>query len=313
MKSRLITFRAIILFLFLIFFLIGGTLTKSIAEENDLGPQSSQALGEKNVLMVAVRFPDATPSTPIEAVRKKVVAGLNSYVQEQSYGRSSINADFRGYVMLPDALADYKISPYNFRVDKKRLRKLIEDTMTALERKVDFSVYDHILIIPAVNTMPGKGYGMICYCANPGMLSGVTKRYVPRYETLRTAGGKEFKGGVFVGAENATLGMFAHDYFHALGGIHDGKRLAPCLYDYERQSDASAGLPSFRTSCNLYGSLGYHVSALCQKRRTAARTFLFHQDKTRMDWKASGSDCKTRRNLVCHAFAFIEGRRTSRR
>jgi M6 family metalloprotease-like protein len=245
MKSRFITFRAIILFLFLIFFLIGGTLAKSIAEENDLGPQSSQALGEKNVLMVAVRFPDATPSKPIEAVRKKVVAGLNSYVQEQSYGRSSINADFREYVMLPDALAEYKISPYNFRVDKKRLRKLIEDTMTALERKVDFSVYDHILIIPAVNTMPGKGYGMICYCANPGMLSGVTKRYVPRYETLRTAGGKEFKGGVFVGAENAALGMFAHDYFHALGGIHDGKRLAPCLYDYERQSDASAGLPSF--------------------------------------------------------------------
>jgi hypothetical protein len=75
--------------------------------------------------------------------------------------------------------------------------------------------------------MPGKGYGMICYCANPGMLSGVTKRYVPRYETLRSRGGKEFRGGIFVGAENAHLGMFAHDYFHALAGIHEGKRLAP--------------------------------------------------------------------------------------
>ena len=227
MKSRLIIFRYIILLIYIIFIISGEALAKSIDEENGLGPQSTQATGEKNVLMVAVRFPDAIPTTPLETIRKRVVAGLDSYVKEQSYGLASVKADFRGYVMLPDSLAEYKISPYNFRVDKTRLRKLIEDTMTAIEKDIDFSVYDHILIIPAVNTMPGKGYGMLCYCANPGMLSGVTKRYVPRYETLRTSGGKEFKGGIFVGAENANLGMFAHDYFHALGGIHDGKRLVP--------------------------------------------------------------------------------------
>ncbi len=241
--------------LILAFFLVvnSGVLAKGTAEESGLGPQSTQAIGKKSVLMVVVRFPDATPTTPIETVQKRVVAGLGSYVKEQSYGLASVKADFRGYVMLPDSLADYKISPYNFRVDKTRIRKLIEDTMTAIEKETDFSVYDHILIIPAVNTMPGKGYGMLCYCANPGMLSGVTKRYVPRYETLRSAGGKEFKGGVFVGAENANLGMFAHDYFHALAGIHDGKRLAPCLYDYERQSDASAGLPSFEHHATYMG------------------------------------------------------------
>jgi len=55
---------------------------------------------------------------------------------------------------------------------------------------------------------------------------------------LRSKSGKEFNGGAFVGTENANLGMFAHDFFHALGGIHSDKRLAPCLYDYERQSDA---------------------------------------------------------------------------
>lgn len=241
--------------LILAFFLVvnSGVLAKSIEEGGVLGPQSTQAIGEKRVLIVVVRFPDATPTTPIEVVKRRVVAGLGSYVNEQSYGLASIKADFRGYVMLPDSLADYKISPYNFRVDKTRILKLIEDTMTAIEKEIDFSVYDHMLIIPAVHTMPGKGYGMICYCANPGMLSGVTKRYVPRYVTIKTASGKEFRGGVFVGAENANLGMFAHDYFHALGGIHDGKRLAPCLYDYERQSDASAGLPSFEHHATYMG------------------------------------------------------------
>lgn len=37
--------------------------------------------------------------------------------------------------------------------------------------------------------------------------------------------------------------MFAHDFFHALGGIHGKRRLTPCLYDFERQSEASR-LPS---------------------------------------------------------------------
>jgi hypothetical protein len=228
MKRRLTMFRRIILPLFSFLFVIhGGALAKSIEEESSLGPQSIQAIGEKSVLIVVVRFPDATPTTPIEMVKRKAVAGLSAYVNEQSYGLASIKADFRGYVTLPDSLAKYEVSPYNFQVDKKRVRKLIEDTMTAIEKEVDFTFYDHMLIIPAVQTTPGKGYGMICYCANPGMLSGVTKRYVPRYETLRSAGGKEFRGGVFVGAENAHLGMFAHDYFHVLGGIHDGKRLVP--------------------------------------------------------------------------------------
>ncbi len=224
MKSIKIMFRLSIL-LFFIFIISGRTLANS--QESGLGPQSTQALGEKNVLMVVVQFPDAAPSIPIEAVRKKAVSVLNTYVKEQSYGLASIKADFMGYVMLPDSLANYNISPYNFRVDRRRVRKLIEDSMTAIESRVDFSAYDHILIIPAVTTMPGKGYGMICYCANPGMLSGVTRRYVPRYETLRSASGKEFKGGIFVATENANIGMFAHDYFHALGGIHEGKRLAP--------------------------------------------------------------------------------------
>jgi len=106
-----------------------------------------------------------------------------------------------------------------------------------MESRVDFSQYQNMLIIPAALTQPGKGYGMMCYCANPGMLTGV--RGNPRYVTLRSSGGKEFSGGVFVGTENAPLGMFAHDFFHALGGVSDNKRLVPCLYNFERQAEAS--------------------------------------------------------------------------
>lgn len=224
------------------------------SEENDLGLQSTQAIGEKRVLIVAVRFPDATPTVPIEKVKQRATSAFNAYVSEQSYGLSSINYDFRGYIMLPNSLSHYKVSQYNNQVDADRVRNLIEDTMTVLEKEVDFSSYDHMLIIPAVFTTAGTGYGMICYCANPGMVTPIKKIFGLHrawgdrgalYETLRSKGGKEFKGGVFVGAENANLGMFAHDYFHALGGIYDGgKRFAPCLYDYGRQSDASSS-PTF--------------------------------------------------------------------
>jgi len=202
-----------------------GVQVKGSAEDLVLGPQSKLAQGELQVLMVAVRFPDAEPSMPLERTRKRVVVDLNDYVKEQSYGRAWVKADFRGWVRLPDSLSQYKVSPYNFQVDRTRVRKLAEDTMTALEREVDFSQYQHILIIPGVQTMPGKGYGMICYCANPGMLTGV--RIDPQFVTLRSKGGKEFQGGVFVGAENSHLGMFAHDFFHALGGVYGRKRLVP--------------------------------------------------------------------------------------
>jgi M6 family metalloprotease-like protein len=207
---------------------LGGTVPSAGGEEGSfLGPQSTQARGEKRVLMVTVKFPDAQPGKSLEEIKQRAAVSLSDYMTEQSYGQISIKADFRGWVMLPDSLSAYKVSPYNFKVDKKRVRKLVEDTMSSVERDVDFSNYDQMVIIPGVNTMPGQGYGMICYCANPGMLSGVSRRYVPKYETLKTRGGKEFRGGIIVAAENAHLGMFAHDYIHTLGGIQDGKRLAP--------------------------------------------------------------------------------------
>jgi len=199
--------------------------TMPAREDPVLGLQSQQAAGEQHVLVLAVRFPDVEPRFPLNRIQKKVAQGLNQYVKEQSYGLAWVKADFRGWITLPDPIGQYKVSPRNFEVDRTRVKKFIEDAMTAVEKEVDFSRYQHIIVIPGAFTTPGKGYGMICYCANPGMLSGVRSdvRYVP----LESKGGQPFRGGVCVGAENAHLGMFAHDFFHALGGVHNDKRLVP--------------------------------------------------------------------------------------
>lgn len=190
-----------------------------------LGPQALKAKGEQNILMVAVRFPDVRPKFSLEHIKERAIRRLNMYVKAQSYGLTWIEPHFMGWVSLPDSISEYRVSPNNFLVDRGRVRKLIEDTMTAIEKEVDFSQYQHMLIIPGAFTLPGRGYGMICYCANPGMLTGV--RGNPGYVTLRSKGGKEFSRGIFVGTENAHLGMFAHDFFHALGGVYAGKRLVP--------------------------------------------------------------------------------------
>jgi hypothetical protein len=223
---RLISFLWFVSFLFsFLLSACGGVQVKSSEESSLLGPQSKLAKGELRLLVAAVKFADVEPSLTLEQIRKRVAVELNQYVREQSYGLAWVKADFRGWVKLPDPISEYKISPYNFKVDRTRIRKLVEDTMTALEKDVDFSQYQHILIIPGARTTPGKGYGMICYCANPGMLTGVKGKL--DYATLKSKGGKEFRDGVFVGAENAYLGMFAHDFFHALGGIHEKRRLVP--------------------------------------------------------------------------------------
>ncbi len=141
------------------------------------------------------------------------------------FGSVEAKSMFGGFGVYRDNLMFGLVSQDTLylKVNGRRVRKLIEDTMTAIERRVDFSQFQHILIIPGVFTLPGKGYGMMCYCANPGMLTGV--RGNPRFVTLRSRGGKTFSGGVFVGTENAPLGFFAHDFFHALGGVYANKRL----------------------------------------------------------------------------------------
>jgi hypothetical protein len=194
-------------------------------KDNRLGPQSNQATGEQHVLVLAVRFPDVEPRFPLKRIRKKVVRGLNKYVKEQSYGLTWIKADFRGWITLPDPIQNYKVSPYNFKVDRTRVKKLVQDAMSAVENDVDFSRYQQIIVTVGAFTTPGKGYGMTCYCANPGMLAGVRKD--PRYVPVVSEGGQTFRKGVCVAAENAHLGMFAHDYLHALGGIYNNTRLVP--------------------------------------------------------------------------------------
>ena len=108
--------------------------------------------------MVVVRFPDTQPSKDLAEVRKRVVFGLNNYVKEQSYGLASITPEFRGWVTLPDPLAAYAVSPYNFNVDRNRVRKLIENRQPV---GFDRVLPDSGILILKVNPDADEGFGTV--------------------------------------------------------------------------------------------------------------------------------------------------------
>lgn len=103
-----------------------------------------------------------------------------------------MKADFRGWIRLPDPIGRYEISPYSVKVDRAKVKKLIEDSMTTVEKELNFSRYQHVIVIPGTFTTPGRSYGMICDCANPGMLSGVRKnvKYVLKIKRWQTIPGQ---------------------------------------------------------------------------------------------------------------------------
>ena len=199
-------------------------------------------VGDQKLLSIAVRFAAAAPAYTLDEIRQKADR-LNQYIRGASFGKTRIDTHVVGWYELPGRLSDYRVSPFNFRVDPARVRKLLVGALGAARADgTDPSTYSHVWIVVGVTTRPGEGYGMIAYCANPGMLSTV-RHGRARMETIGLPDGGTYGGSVIVSAENAHVGHVAHDLLHALGGVHDGMRVVPDLYDYDLQTNPPGNKP----------------------------------------------------------------------
>lgn len=192
--------------------------------------------GPLRLLVVAVRFPGTEPALSFSQVKEKV-ENVNGYIRAASYGKTWLVPKVMGWYEMPAPLSAYQVSPFNYRVDKARVRRLLADALAAALKETTIKDYHVVWIVVGARTRPGEGYGMIAYCANPGMLSGVLGGR-PALETVELPGGLTFSGPAIVSAENAHVGHAAHDLLHALGGAKDGKRSVPDLYDFDMQSNA---------------------------------------------------------------------------
>ncbi len=176
-------------------------------------------------LVILVQFP-GTDLPADKAFVAERFRFLDRYVREMSYGTVGVDVRLSGWHRLPDPLKRYTISPINLEVDKSRVVKLIQDAIDAADDANDFSRYDHIVVFLGARFVD---YGMVGLCGYPGMLGWKQDM------AFRTRKGQTVPGGVAIFTVSAHIGTLFHDCAHVWGGVRDGKRVVPCLYDHDLQ------------------------------------------------------------------------------
>lgn len=196
-------------------------------------PEASKKRGQSGSveqgLIILVEFPDVKHDVAREFVTERFFQKLNWYVQEMSYGQVSIGGNVtKKWYKMPNPISHYKISSRNLEVDKSRIKNLINDAINAVENDIDFSRYSFTVIFMGARL---KDYGMIGLCGYPGMLGWGSAE-----SGLKTKSGQVVRGGVAIYSYQAHLGTLFHDIAHILGGVKEGKRMVPCLYDHDLQA-----------------------------------------------------------------------------
>ena len=177
-------------------------------------------------LVVLIEFPDVMrPFRPPFAVER--FHQLSRYVSQMSYGTVGVDFDFTDWVQMPEPISSYRISPANLKVDKSRVTRLIQDAIDGADTRHDFSEYDYLAIFMGARF---PDYGMVGLSGYPGML-GWRQEIV--FKTSRR--GQVVPNGIAIFTASAHLGTLFHDSAHTWGGVVDGKRRVPCLYDHDLQ------------------------------------------------------------------------------
>lgn len=179
-------------------------------------------------IVILVDFPDVTHNVTRHFVQNRFSNNLSGYVKEMSYNKVSLDVDVtHKWYTMPKPISHYRISSRNLEVDKSRVRKLIDDVIDAADKDVDFSRYSFVTIYMGAKV---SEYGMVGLCGYPGMLGWSSP------DAFRTKSGQPINGGVAIFSSQAHLGTLFHDIAHILGGVKDGKRMVPCLYDHDLQA-----------------------------------------------------------------------------
>ena len=191
-----------------------------------LGMHATGATGEKRLIVIFADFPGLARQFPMQAISDRILKFVGSYFYAASYNTMSFNGETAGPYVLPHPVEYYRISMHNVQVDPTRVLALIRDAVAAADNDVAFTEDSYVVLaLGATHTE----YGMIGLCGYPGMLgwSNAAALPAPSGERLRN---------VAIFCENAHLGTYVHDIVHMVGGVVDGTRLTPCLYDHDLQA-----------------------------------------------------------------------------
>lgn len=202
-----------------------------IADGSDLNGAIDQEPTQESVvekgLVILIEYPNVKHTVDMDYAQTRF-DHLNTYIEEMSYDKVSIDVDVtEKWYEMPHPISSYEISPRNLEVDKSRVENLIQDAINVADKDVDFTKYDFAAIFMSARR---EEYGMIGLCGAPGMLGWEVG------ELPRTESGQVIQGGIAIFCYHAHLGTLFHDTAHILGGVRNGKRVAPCLYDHDLQA-----------------------------------------------------------------------------
>ena len=203
-------------------------------------PLVSTPCKELNPLIILVEFPDKKHVAERNFFVNRYNTQVNTYLQSVSYGAVCLNGEVTPtWYTLPLPTTSYRISSRNLEVNRTRVDTLIHDALAAADADYNVSDYDFVVIQLGVLT---PDYGMVGLCGYPGML-GWTKTSV-----LTAPSGEVVQRGVAIFTAQAHVGTNFHDIAHILGGVKDGNRMVPCLYDHDLQANPGPDLEVFHNS-----------------------------------------------------------------
>jgi M6 family metalloprotease-like protein len=216
-----------------------NTATANIEEK--LGFHATNSTGEKKYLVILADFPDVKRQYPIATISNRMGNLLEPYFKEASYNKLTLKGDVIGPYVLPKPVTYYRISASNLDIDPTKIIAILTDVLNMADKEVDLGKYDYILFGLGA-TQPD--YGMVGYCALPGMLNFRSSK------DYKCASGKTIDN-VAVFCENAHMGTFIHDTIHMIGGYIGDQRLTPCLYDHDLQRLYPTGEEAYKILINM--------------------------------------------------------------
>jgi hypothetical protein len=177
-------------------------------------------------LLIQVGFADVRRAPPRKLVEQRFLNEPDRYIREMSYGRVCLSGTITGRrYILPEPIAQYWVPWQNLKVDKNKLRRLVTDTLGLVERDYDLSKYDFLMFVLDANAWEWGNQGLTAY---PGLLGWDT--------SFPTPSGRKIKGGIAIYALSAQIGKVIIDMAHVIGGVKDGRRVVPNLYDQDAAS-----------------------------------------------------------------------------
>jgi M6 family metalloprotease-like protein len=216
-----------------------------------LGIHTSEAVGERKYMVILADFPDVERRYSVGEITNRLLNLLSDYLYSASYQKLTFKGEVAGPYLLPNSVEDYRISPANLHVDREKVLLLVNDAIRAADADIEYSLdLDVIIALGATN----KEYGMVGYSAVPGMLDFTTTTGI-------TAPSGETIGNVTVFCENAHMGTYVHDTLHQIGGVVNGRRMTPCLYDHylqEKYADTTE-VGRFAVNMGFWDPLSSHV------------------------------------------------------